>query len=59
MLDYDDDALPMIETGAANSRDRALFAVAFAAEFRSGGLCGVAVGDVSDHQYGKLIHVDV
>lgn len=58
MLDWDDDVLPMIETGAANSRDRALFAVAFEGGFRSGELYALTVSDVSDHQYGKLIHVN-
>lgn len=58
MLDWDDDVLPMIESGAPNSRDRALFAVAFEGGFRSGELYAMNVGDVTDHQYGKLIHVD-
>jgi integrase len=58
MLDWDEDVLPMIETGAANSARSRLFAVAFEGGFRSGELYSLTVGDVSDHQYGKLIHVD-
>lgn len=57
MLDWEEDVLPMIETGAGNSRDRALFAVAFEGGFRGGELYDLTVGDVSDHEYGKLLRV--
>lgn len=48
----------MCEHPETNARDAALLAVAWDAGPRSGELEALSVGDVSDHRFGKLIHVD-
>ena len=57
MLDWEDDVLSMIDA-ARNTRDAALFAVAFDSGARSGELRDLTVGDVSDHEHGLMIRVD-
>lgn len=57
MLDWEDDVLSMIDA-ARNTRDAALFAVAFDSGARSGELRNLTVGDVSDHEHGLMIRVD-
>jgi integrase len=57
MFGWEDHVLPMIEA-AQNQRDAALIAVAWDSGARAGEICGLRVGDVADHKYGKRIHVD-
>lgn len=57
MLDWREDVIPMIEE-TRNTRDAALIAVAFDSGARSGELQDLTVGDVSDHEHGRMIRVD-
>jgi integrase len=57
MLDWREDVIPMIEE-TRNTRDAALIAVAFDSGARSGELHDLTVGDVSDHEHGRMIRVD-
>ncbi|WP_363463703.1 tyrosine-type recombinase/integrase [Halogeometricum borinquense] len=57
MLSWEKDVLPMIDA-AQNSRDKALFAVAFDSGARSGELQHLRYGDVHDHPHGLQIFVD-
>jgi hypothetical protein len=57
MLDWHDDAVPMIEA-VHNARDKALLAVAWDAGPRAGELLALRVGDVSDGTHGKQLSLD-
>lgn len=58
MLDWEEDVLPMIERGARNARDRALFAIQYEGGFRSGELYAMTVGDVIDDENGIYIRAN-
>ncbi|MFO7834108.1 MAG: tyrosine-type recombinase/integrase [Halohasta sp.] len=58
MLDYENDILPMIEQGARNSREKALFATQYEAGLRGQELYDLTVGDVIDDENGIRIHVE-
>ncbi|MFB6178756.1 MAG: tyrosine-type recombinase/integrase [Halorientalis sp.] len=53
-----EEAKAMCEHPETNARDAALIAVAWDAGPRSGELKDLDVGDVSDHDLGRIIHVD-
>jgi len=58
MLDYEEDVRPMIEQGARNSREKALFATQYEAGLRGQELYDLTVGDVIDDEEGIRIHVE-
>lgn len=51
MYQWEDHILPMIEA-RQQPRDKALVAMSWDTGFRSGEICGLTVGDISDHRYG-------
>lgn len=57
MLDWETDVVPMIET-SRNSRNKALFAVAYEGGFRGGELYNLTRSDVHNAQNGVWIRVD-
>lgn len=57
MLDYDEDVRPMIDHGARNFREKALFAVQYEGGFRGQELYDITVGDVVDAEEGIYINV--
>lgn len=59
MLDWQDDVLPLINDGATNARNKALFAVQFEGGFRPHcELYDLRVGDVKKTDYATEIEVD-
>jgi len=57
MLWWDEHIQPMLDE-CRHARDKALIAVAWDSGARSGELCDLTIGDVSDHKYGLRISVD-
>ena len=57
MLWWDEHIKPMLEE-CRHARDKALISVAWDSGARSGEICELTTGDISDHKYGLRISVD-